>query len=78
MLNRNDSQPQEWHKPESFLREARQRGFEISRGLLYDALRRGLIPSVRIGRKILIPADALDRMLSRSTERNEGANTEAI
>ena len=36
-----------------------------SRGVLYDGIRRGVIPSIRISpRKILIPKAALLRMLS--------------
>ncbi|MFC1926779.1 helix-turn-helix domain-containing protein, partial [Chloroflexota bacterium] len=35
----------------------------ISRGLIYDAIRRGEIPSIRIGRRILIPTSALQQLL---------------
>ena len=35
----------------------------LSRGLAYDAVGKGEIPSVRIGRRILIPRVALDRLL---------------
>jgi hypothetical protein len=39
---------------------------------VYLALRRGEIPHVRIGRRILIPSDALDRMLvSKPVPREE-------
>ncbi len=34
-----------------------------SRGATYEAIRKGLIPSLRIGRKILIPRAALQRLL---------------
>ncbi len=40
----------------------------IHRGGAYEAVRRGIIPHVRIGRRIVIPADALDRMFGRSPE----------
>ena len=40
----------------------------ISRALAYEAVRRGEIPSIKIGRRILIPKAALNRML-------ESANT---
>ncbi len=43
----------------------------LSRGLMYEAIRIGQIPSVRIGRRILIPCAALDRLL----ESNETGNT---
>ena len=35
----------------------------ISRALAYEAVRRGEIPSIKIGRRILIPKAALNRML---------------
>ena len=35
----------------------------LSRGLMYKAVREGDIPSIRIGRRILIPRAALHRML---------------
>ena len=35
----------------------------ISRGLAYEGIRRGEIPSIRIGRRILIPYAALKRRL---------------
>ena len=35
----------------------------LSRGLMYEALRRNEIPSVRIGRRILVPRVALMRLL---------------
>lgn len=36
---------------------------KISRGLMYEAIRRGEIPSIHIGRRILIPRVAFERML---------------
>lgn len=36
----------------------------ISRGLAYDLVRRGEIPSVKLGRRILIPARAIDDLLA--------------
>lgn len=42
--------------------EARQL-LGLSRGLMYDALHRGEIPSIRIGRRILVPRAALQHML---------------
>jgi len=44
--------------------EARKQ-LRLSRGLMYEALRRGEIPSIRIGRRILIPANILERLLER-------------
>ncbi len=47
--------------PEGFLRE---NPGVIGRTLLYEAIRRGEVPHVRVGRRILLPRDALDRMLA--------------
>lgn len=35
----------------------------ISRNSVYEALRRGDIPSIRIGRRLIVPRVALERML---------------
>ena len=35
----------------------------LSRGLMYEAVRTGQIPSIRVGRRILIPRLALQRLL---------------
>lgn len=36
----------------------------ISRGSAYEAAKRREIPTIRIGRRLLVPAAALERMLS--------------
>lgn len=36
----------------------------ISRNAAYEAVKRGEIPSIRIGRRLLIPKAAFDRMLA--------------
>ncbi len=53
----------QWYSVEEFWREARRQGAPISRGVAYEGVRRGIIPSVRLGRRIVVPADAIDRML---------------
>ena len=35
----------------------------VSKNTVYDRIRDKTLPSIRLGRKILIPADALDRVL---------------
>ena len=35
----------------------------ISRGSAYEAAKRGEIPTIRIGRRLLVPLAALERML---------------
>jgi excisionase family DNA binding protein len=41
----------------------------IGRTLAYEAVRRGDIPTIRIGRRLLVPRGALDQLLS-PTETN--------
>jgi excisionase family DNA binding protein len=36
----------------------------ISRGSAYQAAKRNEIPTIKIGRRILVPSDALERLLS--------------
>jgi len=36
----------------------------ISRGSAYEAAKRGEIPTIRIGRRLLVPTDALEKLLS--------------
>ena len=36
----------------------------ISRGSAYEAVRRGDIPTIRIGKRLIVPVAALERMLS--------------
>ena len=36
----------------------------IGRGLAYEAARRGDIPTLRIGRRLVVPRAALDRILN--------------
>jgi len=36
----------------------------IGRNAAYDAVKRGEIPSIRIGRRLLVPVAALERMLA--------------
>ena len=42
----------------------------LSRGAMYEAVRTGQIPSIRIGRRILIPCAALDRLLEGTDANN--------
>jgi excisionase family DNA binding protein len=41
----------------------------ISRGSAYAAAKRGEIPTIRIGRRLLVPPAALQRMLAGDTAR---------
>lgn len=44
----------------------------ISRASAYEAVRQGEIPAIRIGRRILVPKAALERLLSPPSESKEG------
>lgn len=40
----------------------------ISKGSAYEAARTGKIPTIRIGRRLIVPRAALDRMLEQAGE----------
>ena len=42
----------------------------IGRNSAYEAVRRGEIPTIRIGKRILVPISALDRLLEGSCEHS--------
>jgi excisionase family DNA binding protein len=46
----------------------------ISRAFAYEAVNRGEIPCIRIGRRVLVPRSALDRMLSGTERPDAGAS----
>jgi excisionase family DNA binding protein len=46
----------------------------ISRGSAYEAAKRKEIPTIRIGRRLLVPCDALERLLSGNTQWSEQAS----
>jgi len=42
----------------------------LSKGLIYEAIRNGQIPSIRFGRRILIPVVALQQLLGETKAPN--------
>ncbi len=49
----------------------------ISRGLAYEIVRSGRLPSIRLGRRLLVPRSALERMLAEAdvgAGENDGAD----
>lgn len=51
----------------------------ISRAFAYDAVRRGEIPAIKIGRRILVPKLALNRLLDMpDAELTEGAQSREV
>lgn len=51
--------------------EQARRLLGLSRGLMYEAIRMGQIPSLRVGRRILIPRAALQRVLEEAYTRKK-------
>jgi excisionase family DNA binding protein len=49
----------------------------ISRTLAYELVRRGEIPSIRLGRRVLVPIQALDRMVASASDDSRRASTPA-
>jgi len=45
---------------------AGRRYFDLGRAASYEAARRGDIPIIRIGRKLFVPVQAIERMLSEA------------
>ena len=43
----------------------------ISAGLAYEMVRQGSLPTIRLGRRILVPRQALERMLAKVEEPSE-------
>ena len=41
----------------------------ISKGSAYEAARSGQIPTIRIGRRLIVPRAAFERMLEQAGER---------
>jgi excisionase family DNA binding protein len=46
----------------------------VSRGVGYEAARRGDLPTIRLGRRLLVPKIALERMLGIEDEHPEVAS----
>lgn len=46
----------------------------LSRGSAYEAARRGDLPTLRIGRRLLVPISALEKMLEGAGEGAEHAS----
>jgi excisionase family DNA binding protein len=63
--------PREWLTVKQFLK--RYEG-KVSRSTVYDRVRDRSLPSVKLGRKILIPSDALDQILEGDSDRARSIN----
>ena len=49
----------------------------LSRNLVYEQLRKGVLPSVRLGGRILIPVDALEQMMQRQGQHESSEERES-
>lgn len=56
--------------------EAGKEFFGLGRGASYEAARRGDIPTIRIGRRLLVPIRAIDAMLNHASMKKEGGKDE--
>ena len=45
----------------------------VSSNLIYEQLRKGALPSVRLGGRILIPADALQQLMEKQHQQETPA-----
>ena len=48
----------------------------VSGNLIYEQVRRGVLPSVRLGGRILIPVDALELLMQRQEQQESSADPE--
>ena len=48
----------------------------VSRNLIYEQVRKGVLPSVRLGGRILIPVDALELLMQRQEQQESSADPE--
>lgn len=68
MQTRTDTDPAIDSLPPLLTVEQLIRLTQLGRSTIYEALRRGDLPSVRVGRRVLIPKAALMRRLSLDTQ----------
>ena len=54
--------------PRVFTVQEASKILRLSRGATYEAVRTGEIPSIKIGRRILVPASGLARLLGEQTD----------
>ena len=45
----------------------------VARGTAYEAIRRGELPAIRLGKRLLVPVAALERMLAEPSQVKEAA-----
>ena len=60
---------------DTFTVEETAKRLGIGRNSAYEAVKRGEIPSIRIGRRILIPTKALDNLLASNVRKPQGSES---
>jgi excisionase family DNA binding protein len=55
--------------PKTYTVEEAAQLLRVGRNQCYEALRRGELPSIRIGKRLLVPRAALDRLLENGSPR---------
>lgn len=45
----------------------------LGKNLVYEQIREGKIPSIKVGGKILVPSDALEQLAERQARERSGA-----
>jgi excisionase family DNA binding protein len=78
LCNRRKQQPPALEAMETYTVEETARILRIGRNSAYDAIRAGAIPALRIGRRIVVPRVALDRLLAAETPKPWSAIVETL
>ena len=47
------------------------RYLKLNRNSVYEGIRRGQVPAIRVGRRLLVPKAALDRLLEEGPEKRD-------
>jgi excisionase family DNA binding protein len=71
-------QPPALEAMETYTVEETARILRIGRNSAYDAIRAGAIPALRIGRRIVVPRVALDRLLAAGTPKPRSVLVESL
>ena len=50
------------------------RALNLSKPTVYGMVRQGVIPSIRFGRRVVVPRKALEELLASATKREDNGN----
>jgi excisionase family DNA binding protein len=65
LITRKEAPMSESSQPATYTVEEAAKLLRIGRNQAYDAARTGTLPSIKIGKRILVPRAALERMLAQ-------------